>query len=178
MDKEIEVKVLNIDLEDMENKLIKLNAKLISEEDQRNIIFSLKEKSKNLNPNTYLRIRESKNLLTDKMKRELTLKENRSNMEIRENIETTTNIDNIESMVYILENLGYEINSDGRKHRKSYLYENIRFDLDTWDKNTYPYPYMEIEVEDPKDLDKIIDLLGINSNNISTKSIMELKKEL
>ena len=178
MSKEIEVKVLNIDLEDMENKLIKLNAKLISEEEQRNIIFAPKEKAKTVNSRTYLRIRESKNLLTNKIKTELTLKENVDNMGIRENIETTANIDNIQSMVYILENLGYEINSDGRKHRKSYLYENIRFDLDTWDKSIYPYPYMEIEVEEAQDLHKVIDLLGISPNNISTKSIMELKKEL
>ncbi|NMA86969.1 MAG: class IV adenylate cyclase [Tissierellia bacterium] len=178
MSKEIEVKVLNVDLEDMENKLIKLNAELISEEEQHNIIFHAKEKTKALNPNTYLRIRESKNLLTDQVETKLTLKENRGNVKIRENMETTTSIDNVESMIYILENLGYEISSDGRKHRKSYLYENIRFDLDTWDKNTYPYPYMEIEVEDPKDLNKAVDLLEISPNNISTKSIMELKKEL
>ena len=47
MSKEIEVKVLNVDLKDMENKLIKLNAKLISEEYQRNIIFDTKEPSGN-----------------------------------------------------------------------------------------------------------------------------------
>lgn len=178
MSKEIEVKILNIDLEDMEGKLIELNAKLISEEEQRNIIFDAKEFSNSLSPDTYLRIRKTKNLLTNKTEIKLTLKENTGNEKIRENIETTTKIDNIESMIYILENLGYEIKADGKKHRKSYLYENIRFDLDTWDKNTYPYPYMEIEVIKAEDLDKAINLLGINLNNISTKSIMELKKEL
>lgn len=178
MAKEMEVKVLNIDLRDMESKLIKLNAKLVSEEYQRNIIFDAIELSNALKPETYLRIRETKNLLTNKVDIKLTLKENTGNEEIRENIETTTKIDNIELMIYILETLGYEIKSEGEKHRKSYLYGNIRFDLDTWDKDTYPYPYMEIEVMEAKDLDKAISLLEINPNNISTKSIMELKKEL
>ena len=176
MSKEIEVKVLNVDLKDMENKLIKLNAKLISEEYQRNIIFDTKEPSRKLDTNTYLRIREVKNLISNKTDIKLTLKENIGKKSLRENIETTTKIDNIESMVYILENLGYEVVEDGKKYRKSYLYENIRFDLDIWDKNIYPYPYMEIEVKEPEDLDKAIKLLDINEANISTKSIMELKE--
>ena len=105
MSKEIEVKILNIDLGDMENKLIELNAKLISEEEQRNIIFDAKEFPNSLSPNTYLRIRKTKNLLINKIEIKLTLKENTGNEKIRENIETTTKIDNIESMIYILENL-------------------------------------------------------------------------
>ena len=81
-------------------------------------------------------------------------------------------------MIYILKDLKYEIKEEGYKNRTSYIYQNIRFDLDKWDKNTYPYPYMEIEVEKKEDLEKAVNLLKIHKNNISTKSIMELKEEL
>ena len=37
---------------------------------------------------------------------------------------------------------------------------------------------MEIEVNDEKDLEKAIELLSIDKDNITTKSIMELREEL
>ena len=59
----------------------------------------------------------------------------------------------------ILKDLKYEIIEEGYKERKSYKYNNIRFDLDKWDKDTYPFPYMEIEVEKEDDLEIAIKLL-------------------
>lgn len=178
MAKEIEVKVLNIDLEEMEKKLLELKAHLISQEYQKNLIFDSRDSFIEMDLNSYLRIREVKNFLTDETNIKLTLKQNISTEGLRQNIETTTEIDDKESMIYILEKLGYDIKEEGTKFRKSYLYENIRFDLDKWDEKTYPYPYMEIEVENQKDLEKAISLLNIDRSNISTKSIIELKKEL
>lgn len=178
MAKEIEVKVLNVDLEEMEKRLVDLGAKLISEEYQTNTIFDSKDNYIQNNLNSYLRIRETKNLLTDEVKFTLTLKKNISKEGIRENIEVDTKIYDKESMIEILNSLRYEVIEEGHKHRLSYLYDNIRFDLDTWDKETYPYPYMEIEVEDKNDLEKAIKFLKINKENISTKSIIDLKNQL
>ena len=178
MVKEIEVKVLNVDLDEMEKRLIEIGAKLISREYQINIIFDSKDNYIENNLNSYLRIRETKDLLNHEIKVDLTLKKNIGKEGARENLEITTEIDNKESMIYILKNLKYEIKEKGYKNRTSYIYKNIRFDLDKWDKNTYPYPYMEIEVEKKEDLEKAINLLKIDKNNISTKSIIELKEEL
>jgi adenylate cyclase class 2 len=178
MTKEIEIKVLNIDLDDMERKLKELGAKLISKEYQKNIILDSKDRYIERELNSYLRIRETKNLLTNETIINLTLKKNVSRDGARKNIEITTRIDNIGSMISILKDLKYEIMEEGYKERRSYLYEKIRFDLDKWDKETYPFPYMEIEVEKEEDLNKAIYLLNINRNNITTKSIMELKEEL
>ena len=178
MVKEIEVKILNIDLDEMEKRLIDIGAKLISKEYQVNTIFDSKDNYIENNLNSYLRIRETKNLLNHEIKVNLTLKKNISKDSMRQNIETTTEINNKQSMIYILRDLGYEITNKGYKNRTSYIYENIRFDLDQWDKETYPNPYMEIEVEREEDLEKAINLLKIDRNNISTKSIIELKEEL
>lgn len=178
MAKEIEVKVLNIKLEEMERKLIKLGAKLVSKEYQINTIFDSKDNYIENNLNSYLRIRETKYLLTYETKINLTLKKNIDKVGSRKNIEITTGIDDKEAMINILKDLRYEIVEEGFKKRTSYIYENIRFDLDIWDDNTYPYPYMEIEVEKEEDLEKAINLLKINRENVSTKSIIDLKEEL
>lgn len=178
MAKEIEVKILNVDLDEMEKRLVDIGAKLISKEYQINIIFDSKDNYIENNLNSYLRIRETKNLLTDEVKVNLTLKKNISKDGARENLEVTTEIDDKQSMIYILKDLKYEVIEEGYKNRISYIYENIRFDLDKWDKSTYPYPYMEIEVEKKEDLEKAENLLNIDKDNISTKSIMELKEEL
>lgn len=74
MDREIEVKVLNIDLGEMERKLEDLGAKLIAKEYQKNIILDTKDRYIEKELNSYLRIREMKNLLNNETTTELTLK--------------------------------------------------------------------------------------------------------
>ncbi len=178
MAKEIEVKVLDVDLEDMEKRLIDIGAELISKEYQINTLFDTEDKYIEDNLNSYLRIRETRDLLNEEVRINLTLKKNIGKEGARENIEISSQVKNKESMIAILKQLGYKIINEGYKDRISYMYENIRFDLDRWDESTYPYPYMEIEVEKKEDLDKAIKLLNIHKNQISLKSIMELKEEL
>lgn len=175
---EREVKVLNVDLDEMEKKLKALGARLVSEEYQINTIIDREDRFIEKGLNSYLRIRETKNLITDTTSIDLTLKKNISSDKTRQNVEITTRIDNKEAMLEILRNLQYEVVKEGYKNRKTYVYDDIRFDLDRWDKDTYPYEYMEIEVKKEEDLDRAIDLLHINRENISTKSIMELREEL
>lgn len=175
--RELEVKILNIDLEKMEAKLKKLGAKLISNEVQVNTIIDSEDDYIVKNLDSYLRIRESKSLLNNKSKFTLTLKENINREGMRENIETNIDISNKDEMLYLLEKLGYKLKDEGKKTRKSYSLNGVRLDLDRWDKKTYPDPYMEIEVKEEQELQAIIELLGIEEENISTKSILELRRE-
>lgn len=62
----------------------------------------------------------------------------------------------------ILEHIGMELEYSGEKERISYRYKNQRFDIDIWDKDTYPEPYMEIEFSNQSKIDEIIDDLGID----------------
>lgn len=178
MTKELEVKVLGIDKKQIENKLVQVGAKLISREYQINTLLDTEDKRIETMNNSYLRIREVKNLINDETKTILTLKENKTNSDIRENIEIDTEIDDKQSMIYILETVGVKVMQEGYKERTSYSYDGMRFDIDTWDKDTYPYSYMEIEVEKKEDLDKAIKLLDIDKKSISTKSIVELRRDL
>lgn len=78
----------------------------------------------------------------------------------------------------ILEHIGMELQYSGEKERISYRYKNQRFDLDIWDKETYPEPYMEIEFSNQSKIDEIIDDLGIDRKNVTNKSITELREDL
>lgn len=175
--KELEVKILNIDLEEMENKLKKLGAKLIDEELQVNTLIDSEDKYIENKLDSYLRIRESKSNLKGSTIFTLTLKENINRNGIRENLETNIDISDREEMIYLLDKLGYKVKEIGEKERTSYLLNGVRFDLDTWDKETYPDPYMEIEVNNQDELKDMISLLEIQEKDISLKSILELRRE-
>lgn len=178
MVKELEVKILNIDLDEMEKRIISLGGRLIAKEVQVNTLIDSTNKPIKENINAYLRLRETRDLLNNKSDITLTLKKIISTDGLRENIEMNSEVENKEAILKIFNELGYDLLEEGYKERKSYSLYNARFDLDIWDEKTYPFPYMEIEVESQEDLDKIIKLLDISKENISTKSIMELKKEL
>ncbi|MBC8591337.1 class IV adenylate cyclase [Wansuia hejianensis] len=178
MEKELEVKVLGIDIEDIEKKIISLGGKLIANEVQVNTLIDSKDRPIKSYLDAYLRIRQTKDILNNKDYIYLTLKKNINLEGIRENLELTTEISNKDMMIQILKDLGFDYNEVGHKKRKSYEFMDARIDLDTWDENTYPFPYMEIEVRDIKHLNEVIKYLEIPQENISTKSIVELRKEL
>ncbi len=175
--KELEVKVLNVNLDEMESKLRFLGATLIEKELQVNTLIDSKENFIQNGLDSYLRIREARSILNNNIKFTLTMKKNINREGIRENIEINTDISDKNAMLEVLKSLGYYIIQEGFKERTSYVLNNIRFDLDKWDDSTYPEPYMEIEVNDEDELEGIIELLDIPKENISTKSIVELRKE-
>lgn len=176
--KELEVKILNIDLEKMEEKIKALGGRLIAKELQVNTLIDTKDNYIEKNLDSYVRIRETKSLLKNNIKYTLTMKKNIVREGIRENIETNVDISDKEAMIHILETLGYYVLEEGYKERTSYILNGARLDLDKWDKDTYPYGYMEVEVQHEDELQDIVNLLSIEEENISTKSILELRNEL
>lgn len=174
MQREIEVKVLGIVPKEIEEKLISLGAEKINREMQKNYTFV---------PQTgdfekgYLRIRES--IVDDKKAPiELTFKEVKNDEEVRINNEFTVHIDSVSMMTSILEKMGVKLKYKGEKERISYRYKGQRFDIDIWDKYTYPYPYMEIEFTNQSKIDEILDDLDIDKSRVTTKSISDLISEL
>lgn len=178
MEKELEVKVLGIDIKKIEEKIIDLKGQLIADEVQVNTLIDSKARPIKESLDAYLRIRETEDLLSGKSNVVLTLKKNIENENLRENIELNSEIEDKETVLEILKSLGFDNIKVGYKERKSYRLNRARIDLDRWDKETYPFPYVEIEVESHKHLNEIVDLLEIPRKNISNKSIIELQKEL
>lgn len=177
MAKELEVKVLNIDKGEVERKLKQIGANLVKKEYQTNTIYDDDNRFILKELNGYLRIRESKNLINNETKFIITLKRNIPNEKLRENIETETIVEDGKALEEILRYMNFTEKHKGTKERISYMYENMRFDIDTWDKDTYPYPYLEIEVECEEDLDRAIVLLNLNRENVTLKSLGQLRME-
>lgn len=177
MAKELEVKVLNIDKEELKKKLVEIGAKLIKIELQVNTIFMNIDEDIEGVGKGYLRVRESKNLMDEKTENIFTFKRNISQNGFRENEEIETKVEDKDSLIKILDCLNIKVKHIGKKERIRYEFEGIKFDIDTWDKETYPNPYLEIEVEDIRDIQKATDILNINIEDITTKSLKELRAE-
>ncbi|NYB72547.1 class IV adenylate cyclase [Sedimentibacter hydroxybenzoicus DSM 7310] len=175
--REKEVKVLNIDKQDIEKKLISLGATLIKDENQINYRFDTEDGCLKKTYNGYLRIRITENLLNGEIKHTLTFKKSINRDKLRVNEEIETEISDWNSTAKIIELLGYKMKRPGHKHRKSYEYEGIIFEIDTWDKQTYSKPYLEIEMNSEDELEKAIKLLNLDRSKITTKPIDELSKE-
>ena len=175
--REKEVKVLNIDKYEIEKKLIEVGAVLIKDEDQINYRFDTEDSFLKKKHNGYLRIRITKNNLNGKTKSVMTFKRSINRDTLRVNEETETEVSDWESTAKILETLGFKRKRPGYKHRRSYSYENMYFEIDTWDEITYSKPYLEIEMSSEEDLEKAIVLLGLERSQITTKSIDELRKD-
>lgn len=175
--REKEVKVLNIDKQEIEKKLINLGATLIKDENQINYRFDTEDNFLKKTYNGYLRIRVTENLLNKETKYTMTFKRSVNRNKLRVNEETETEISDWKSTAKIIELLGYRMKKPGHKHRRSYTYDGITFEIDTWDKKTYSKPYLEIEMTSEKDLEKAIKLLDLDINQVTTKPIDELSKE-
>lgn len=178
MGKELEVKVLGVNKDSIIKKLEALGARLISKEYQINTLYDSEDKIVKKLGDGYLRIRETRNLITNFTEVFFTLKKNMSSEGARENLEIETIVSDKSALDKILQHLNLKVVHEGTKERISYMYEDIRFDIDTWDKSTYPYPYLEIEVLRKEDIKKAAELLKLDYNNITTKSLRELREEL
>lgn len=175
--REIEVKVLDIDKELIENKLKSIGAKIVKDEFQTNFIYDSNDRKLKEKYRGYIRIRITEDCVTGNIKKTMTFKKNISLGKIRNNVEYETEITNEKDADEIIKHLGFDNMYKGTKYRKSYEYEGILFEIDTWDKNTYPKPYLEIEVIDETQMERAIDLLNINRNQITSKSIEQLRQE-
>lgn len=177
MEQELEVKILGEDVEEIKKRALSMGAVLISHEKQQNIV--IKSSTYDLiEPDSYLRIRILEDLENDIYKNQLTFKKKVHNKTVRENYEYTVEFDDINAMKEILKNLTLDDMREGFKDRYSYEFEGGRLDFDYWDEKTYPYPYLEIEVKNIDDLDRILELLKISKDSVSTKSITQLQEEL
>ncbi|MDU1954704.1 class IV adenylate cyclase [Peptoniphilus lacydonensis] len=175
MEREIEVKLLDIDIENFEEKIKALGAEFVREEEQTNITIN-STAHKIYKKDGYLRIRIAKS--EEGEKKYFTFKENISNVKVRDNIEHTTEVSNVEDLINILKCLGYDKFHKGFKNRKKYTLNGLIIDIDTWDKKTYPKPYVEIEAPSMEEIYSLVDKLGINRESVSTMSIDELRKSL
>jgi len=143
---------LNLILEETTNNL-ELE-QLVNEQTILNIAHSF-----GINPNKWIRLRETDDLTTIATKNILEKKAN----EIRQPVlETEIDVPSILQANELLEQLGFAYRNYQEKRRFSFLVNDVEVDIDFWP--LIP-PYMEIEDTDEK-INEIIDLLNLKSYEI------------
>ncbi len=153
MAQEIEVKILNINVSELENKLAKFGAKRLDEKLFRSISFDYpgfpmdKEAA-------WVRLRDDGNKITLAYKKRLGVKAgaNDSGME-----EVEVEVSDYETTAEFLRKIGMVEKFVQEKKRVTWLKDNLTFDIDTWPKLE---PYLEIEGEDWKSVDQAVLDLG------------------
>ncbi len=166
---ELEVKILEINREKVERKLVELGAQKIFDGDIRTLFFDFNDD----------RIQKAKDLLRlrteEKGKIELTYKKVQKTKIVKQAQETSVEVSNFEATQQILKYIGLYATEDMLKHRISYKLDNARFDIDLFLGNYEFIPeFLEIEAENIETIYKYVELLGFKANDCLPWSTEEL----
>jgi adenylate cyclase, class 2 len=165
--KEIELKILDVNPKDEEEKLKKLGFKKVWE----GIIL---EKSFDSKTGDLKKRKELLRLRRAYDKVELTFKgkkEKHPHLRVREEIEVHP--DSFEKMEDILNALGFESVSTREKKRISYKYEEVKAEIDEYSGLK---PYMELEGSE-REVMEMLNKLNYTINDTTNKSSKDLLKE-
>lgn len=157
--REIEVKILEINREEVENKLLALGAKKTFEGVMKSIIFDYDDGSI-INNKKLLRLRSEgdKNILCFKDKVSYGDTLSCDEMEI--------SVSDYDKTVEILNMLGLKDFQSNEKRRVSYVFDDVHFDFDKHlgERDIIP-EYMEIEAKGIKDIHKYAEILGFKKSD-------------
>ncbi|RXI41012.1 adenylate cyclase [Clostridium tetani] len=171
--KELEVKILNINLGDIRNKVKTLNCKNVKKENQINKIFDFKNNTL-LQKQGYARIRIVEDLILKSNRYYMTVKKLLSENTFKIMDEHEIEISNFQEGENIFKALGLNMTQCIKKYRESYKYKNSLIEIDINDKSFCPFPYIEIESPNEEELEEIVHLLGYSIKDTTSKNIYEL----
>ena len=160
---EYEARVLEIDKEKLEERLITLGAKKVAD-------FDYKRKVYNFNPasrNKWIRLR------TDGNKTTLTIKEIKS-YEIDGTLENEIVVSDFEETDIMLNKLGYFSHTYQESKRTRYLLGEVEIDIDTW---PYIPTYVEIEGKSTDEVKDTLKKLELEGNIITSLDVQGVFKE-
>ncbi|MFH0701413.1 MAG: class IV adenylate cyclase [Candidatus Woesearchaeota archaeon] len=147
--KEIEVKILEVDVPKIVKKLEDLGAKKTLDTEQEIIYFDNNERT--FSKNNLLRLRKNGKVI------ELAHKKKMSKKGVKIAEETEVHVSDFEKTRKILEGIGFREIRKATKHRISYHLPGVSFELDTYPEVP---TFLEIETEDEKLLKEYVKKLG------------------
>lgn len=162
--KEVEVKILEIDKDQVIKKLESLRAKKVLDEEMFSVYYDIDYRG-DFERTMRIRKKNGKNILTFKRR------EKESKVRTSEEIEVV--VDNFENMRRILKYLEVKERDASKTHRISYKIKNSLVEID--EKVGIP-TYLEIESPDEDELKEVVELLGYeieNTSNWSGKQLAE-----
>lgn len=160
MQTEYEVKILDIDVKNIENRLKKIGAKKIKERNMHRCVYNLLEHKKD----SWLRLRNNGEKTT------LTLKEIR-NDRINGTKEIEVVVDDFDQTYKILEKIGLTCRANQENKRISYKLKNVEIEIDFWPKIP---PYLEIEAKSKKEIETIVKLLGFKMSQTTSIGVSKV----
>jgi adenylate cyclase class 2 len=166
--KEIEVKILNIDRKKTEKQLNSLGAKKIFDDEITTTLFDFSDssikKAKNL-----IRLRKSGN------KSYVTFKKYIEHAQMKVRQEFEVEVSDFTTMSNILTSLGLLPELHIKKHRVSYILDDVHFEFDTHIEEYGFIPeFLEIEAKDEDTLSSYIQKLGFSKDQCKSWSFFEV----
>ncbi|MDO4534358.1 MAG: CYTH domain-containing protein [Clostridium perfringens] len=174
--KELETKIVDIDLDSLRKRLKELNFENVKKENQTNNIFDFKD-GRLLKNKGYARIRTVDDLINNKTVYFITTKKMLSQDTFKVMEENETIIEDGIIGENIFKSLGLQLVKSIKKYRESYKYKNTLIEIDINDPSFCPFPYIEIETSSEEELKEVLDLLGYSLKDTTSKTIYEILKE-
>lgn len=174
--KELETRIIKIDVAACRNILINNNAKRVKSENQINDIYDF-EDGRLLNNKGYARIRTIDDLINNKRIIYMTTKSLISQDTFKVMEENEVIVDNKVAAENIFTSLGLALVRSVTRYRESFELEDGLVEIDINDKNFCPFPYIEIETDSEEKLERIVKLLGYSLSDTTSKTIYDLIDE-
>lgn len=174
--KELETRVMDIDVDDIRNKMESLGAIKIKSEDQVNEIYDF-EDGRLLADKGYARVRTTIDRLTGKETVFMTTKKMLSQDTFKVMEENEIIVDDKEMARRIFTSLGLKLQESISKYRESYKIMDSLVEIDINDKSFCPFPYLEIETSSVEKLEEIVKLLGYTLEDTTSQTIYDILAE-
>ena len=167
---ETEVKILEIDRKEVEDKLISIGAKKVFDDKVNASFFDFEDGSLKKS-GTVLRLR------TEGKKAVLTLKEPIKKGEAKIKEESEIEVSDLGTTKKILESLGLRVWRVAKKHRTTYSLEGVHFELDNYiEENDFIPEFLEIEAKTLEEIYKFVEALGFSKEDCKPWSLKDLVK--
>lgn len=164
MDIEYELRVLEIDIDNVIKSLEKIGAEKMGEFKQKRYVYDFNPAVKG----KWIRLR------SNGIENTLTIKEIMNN-KIDGTKELEIKVSSFEDTNEILNKLGYRHRSFQENNRIEYKLNNVKFDIDTWPMIP---TYLEIEGENELEIKKALNLLNLTNSKITTLGVDAIYKEI
>jgi adenylate cyclase class 2 len=160
MDSEYEVRVLDINVDEFTEKLMKMKATFVNNYNQRRFVYDFNPVIKN----KWIRLR------TDGFKTTLAVKEYQDTS-IGGTKELEIEVSDMDKTDLILEELGYKKRSVQENKRTRYILDDVEIDIDTWPLlNTY----VEFEGSSKEKVIEVLNKLDIDVSETTTMDAQDI----
>lgn len=174
--KELETRIVDIDVDNIRKILLENNAEKVKSEDQVNDIYDF-EDGRLLAQKGYARIRTVNDKINNKTIVFMTTKKMISQERFKVMEENETIIEDKIMGEGIFKSLGLIKKESIKKYRESYKLFNSLIEIDINDKSFCPFPYLEIETSSEEELEKIVSVLGYTLEDTTSATIYDILKE-